>query len=128
MPVLEKKLAGATLLIIKVNSVTRKGNAAVIASSMKKWLTSKTLIEWLREKNIFSIFFSSSLHPELIKKSFALLDFLYQEGDLSERELQKMWHIATKKHEQFRVSIMRALIFMAARMKTKELKFLFQKL
>lgn len=131
MPVLEKKLTGANLLIMKVTSVSstaKSKRAAALAPSLKKWLTRETLIAWLREKKIFSIFFGTSLHPEVIKKSFVLLDFLYQEGDLSERELQKMWHIATKKHEQFRVSIMRALNFMAARMRPKELRFLFNKL
>ena len=39
-----------------------------------------------------------------------------------------MWHIATKKHEAFKVSIMRALIFMAGKMAPKELNFLFNKL
>ena len=125
MPILEKKLVGATLLIMKVVSVnsTNKDKPA-----NKKWLTQETLIEWLREKKIFSIFFGTSLHPEVIKKSFYLLDFLYRQGELTERELQKMWHIATKKHEAFKVSIMRALIFMASKMAPKELNFLFGKL
>lgn len=74
------------------------------------------------------MFFGTSLHPEVIKKSFFLLDFLYQHGELKERELHKMWHIATKKHEAFKVSVMRALNFMAARMAPKELNFLFNKL
>ena len=39
-----------------------------------------------------------------------------------------MWHIATKKHEAFKVSVLRALIFMASRMAPKELNFLFDKL
>lgn len=135
MPVLERKLAGATLLTMKVTSVaaSSKGNkagaiAANKSSALKKWLSEETLMEWLRNKKIFSVFFSTSLHPEVIKKAGPLLDFLYQQGELNERELQKMWHIATKKHEAFKVSIMRALIFMASRMAPKELTFLFNKL
>jgi hypothetical protein len=84
-------------------------------------MTEEILIEWLREKKIFSVFFGTSLHPEVIKKSFYLLDFLYRHGELTEKELNKMWHIATKKHEAFKVSIMRSLIFMASRMAPKEL-------
>ena len=83
MPVLEKKLAGATLLIMKVVSVTKKPGSA----GVKKWLTADILIDWLREKKIFSVFFGTSLHPEVIKKSFYLLDFLYQHGELTEKEL-----------------------------------------
>jgi len=133
MPVLEKKLQGATLLTLKVGSVAsatrhQQQPLSAMASGLKKWLTAETLIKWLREKQIFQVFFGTSLHPEVIKKSFALLDFLYQQGDLTERELSKMWLIATKKHEAFRVSIMRALIFLATRMAAKELTFLFGKL
>ena len=132
MPILEKKLMGATLLIMKVVQVNSNNKEKLASgkpkSAMKKWLTAESLIEWLRDNKIFSIFFGTSLHPEVIKKSFYLLDFLYQQGELTERELQKMWHIATKKHEAFKVSIMRALIFMAGRMAPKELNFLFNKL
>ena len=55
MPVLEKKLAGATLLISKVLSVN-KSPSTLKGSVLKKWLTEETLIEWLREKKIFSVF------------------------------------------------------------------------
>ena len=83
MPVLEKKLTGATLLIMKVVSVSAKKGGANQAKSqgddlkMKKWLTAEAMIEWLREKKIFGVFFGTSLHPEVIKKAFYLLDFLY---------------------------------------------------
>ena len=97
-------------------------------TSVTNWMTEEILIEWLREKKIFNVFFGTSLHPEVIKKSFYLLDFLYRHGELTENELNKMWHIATKKHEAFKVSIMRSLIFMASRMAPKELQFLFTKL
>ena len=127
MPVLEKKLAGATLLTQKVLSIG-KSPSNLRGAVTRKWLTAETLIDWLREKKIFSVFFGTSLHPEVIKKSFHLLEFLYKHGELTERELQKMWHIATKKHEAFKLSIMRALIFMASRMAPQELNFLFGKL
>ena len=95
MPVLEKKLAGANILIMKVASVNGGKNQKPAAGyqtkttgvSSKKWLTQETLMEWLRKKQIFTVFFGTSLHPEVIKKSTILLDFLYQQGELTEREL-----------------------------------------
>ena len=38
---------------------------------------------WLDKVNIFDVFFGGSLHPEVIKKSYYLLEFLYQQGRIA---------------------------------------------
>ena len=40
------------------------------------------LIEWIDKNGIFNIIFGESLHPEVIKKSYFLLEFLYKNGKI----------------------------------------------
>jgi len=68
------------------------------------------------------------MHSEVIKKSYYLLEFMYNQGKLGSKELGKMWHVATKKHEAFKAAIFKALTFLASKMAPKELEFLFEKL
>jgi len=49
---------------------------------VKKWLNAERLLEWLEKHKIFDIVFGDSLHSEVIKKSYTLLDFLYKNGRL----------------------------------------------
>ena len=129
MPVHSKKLLGGTLLIQKVTSVTPKAGDVKSWRPSVKWLNSETLLSWLIEQQIFSIFFGASLNAEVIKKSYYLLDFLYKNDQIQEKELNKMWMVATKKHEAFKASIFSALQFIVMRgMKPKELNFLYEKL
>jgi hypothetical protein len=75
------------------------------------------------------VFFGPSLNPEVIKKSFYLLEFLYKHDQIQQKELEKMWHVATKKHEAYKASIFQTLTFIVSRdMKPKDLNFLFGKL
>jgi hypothetical protein len=99
LPVLERKLTGACLLVMKVL------NPSCVPS----------LIEWCDRLQIFEVFFTKTLHAELIKKSFYLLEFLHTHQRLQENELLKMWKIATKKHEAFRQAIFKALTFLAGK-------------
>ncbi len=96
LPVLEKKLTGATMIIMKV----------------LKPADSQVLAEWCDQVHIFALFFTRSLHAELIKKSFYLLEYLHKNGRLQEPELAQMWHVATKKHEAFRHAALKALSFL----------------
>jgi hypothetical protein len=40
------------------------------------------LIEWMDKNGIFNTIFGESLHPEVIKKSYFLLEFLYKNGKI----------------------------------------------
>lgn len=71
--------------------------------------------------------FGASLHSEVIKKSYTLLDYLYSNGRLGRREFEKMWDCATKKHEAYKVAIFKALTFLATRATFEDLKFLLAK-
>lgn len=90
-------MTGATLLVMKVL------NPTCVSS----------LVEWCDKVAILEVFFTKSLHAELIKKSFYLLEFLHKHARLQEPELLAMWHAATKKHEAFRPAIFKALTYLA---------------
>ena len=72
-------MVGGILLIQKVTAVRNKQWAPGM-----NWLTSERLLEWLDQVHIFEMFFGGSLHPEVIKKSFYLLEFLYKHDRLKE--------------------------------------------
>jgi hypothetical protein len=86
------------------------------------------MLEWLENHKIFDLVFGDSLHSEVIKKSYILLDYLYSNGKIERREFDKMWECATKKHEAYKVAILKALAFLASKSKIEDLKYLFLKL
>lgn len=71
--------------------------------------------------------FGESLHPEVIKKSKDLLEFLYLNGRIGEEQLNMMWQCAMQKHEVYRVAILKALIFLASIVRSQELRFIYEK-
>ena len=64
----------------------------------------------------------------MIKKSYTLLDFLYKNGRLQTKQFDKMWECATKKHEAYKVGILKALTFLATIAKIEDLQYLFGKM
>lgn len=68
---LDRKLSGTALLVMKVL------NPGCVQS----------LVDWCDKVQIFDIFFAKTLHAELIKKSFYLLEFLHKHMKLKEAEL-----------------------------------------
>ena len=81
----------------------------------------------MEKENFFDIIFGESVHPEVIKKSFPLLDFLYTNNKLGVPEFEIMWHIATKKHETFKVAIIKALTHLATKTIPEHTELLFHK-
>jgi len=71
--------------------------------------------------------FGESLHPEVIKKSKELLEFLYQNDRIGEEQLNLMWDCAMQKHEVYKVAILKALIFLASIVRSQELQIIFEK-
>jgi hypothetical protein len=71
--------------------------------------------------------FGDSLHSEVIKKSYTFLEYLYFNGRIKIREFDKMWECATKKHEAYKVAILKALTFLATKASIEDLKYLFAK-
>lgn len=49
---------------------------------LRKWLTTEKLKEWMEKEKMFNIIFGESLHSEVIKKSYQILEFLYRVGDI----------------------------------------------
>ncbi|CDW85633.1 ubiquitin carboxyl-terminal hydrolase family protein [Stylonychia lemnae] len=135
MPVLEKKLIGHTILINKIFQVKNQQapSTGTQANGMnlnlnQRWLTPEKLIEWMDEQKIFDLVFGDSLHSEVIKKSYSLLQFLYQNNRIRQKELDKMWDCATKKHEAYKVAIMKAFAFLATKASLQDLQYIFNKL
>lgn len=77
---------------------------------------------------IFDLVFGDSLHSEVIKKSYALLNFLYQNNRIKKREIDKIWDCATKKHEAYKVAILKALSFLSKKASLADLNYIFEKL
>ena len=85
------------------------------------------MLEWLEGNSIFELVFGYSLHSEVIKKSYTMVDFLYTNGKITKREIDKMWECATKKHEAYKVAILKALAFLATKASVDDLAYLFNK-
>lgn len=94
----------------------------------KKWLNAEIMLEWLEGNRIFELVFGDSLHSEVIKKSYTLLDFLYTRGKLGKKEIDKMWECATKKHEAYKVAILKSLAYLATKCTVNDLIYLYNKL
>jgi hypothetical protein len=58
------------------------------------------------------VFFNKSLHPEVVSKTPYILAFLHRNGRFGIRELEKMWHVATKKHDAFKKSVIDVLKYL----------------
>lgn len=80
------------------------------------------------KERIFELIFGDSLHSEVIKKSYQLLHFLYSNQRIQEKEIDIMWDCATKKHEAYKVAIIKALTFLSHKFSIEHLAYLFQKL
>ena len=81
------------------------------------------------DKNqIFNMMFGESFHPEVIKKSYYLIEFLYNNDRIGEEQINMMWDFAMQKHEVYKVAIMKALINLAQKVKCNELSIMFQKI
>ena len=52
------------------------------ALTPKRWLNKERLLEWFDSHKIFDLIFGDSLHSECIKKSYTILEFLYQNGKI----------------------------------------------
>lgn len=77
------------------------------------------------KERIFELIFGESLHSEVIKKSYNLLQFLYQNDRIQKKEIDIMWDCATKKHEAYKVAIIKALSNLSQKFSIDHLAYLF---
>lgn len=77
------------------------------------------------QNQIFNMIFGESLHPEVIKKSYFLLEFLYDNDRVGVDQINMMWDCAIQKHEVYRVAILKAFIFLGSKVKCKELRLIY---
>jgi hypothetical protein len=56
-------------------------------------------LQWIEDHNIFNMLFGDNLHPEIIKRSREMLEFLYQNKKLTRTHLETLWDCATRTHE-----------------------------
>jgi hypothetical protein len=80
------------------------------------------------DNRIFNMMFGESCHPEVIKKSYFLLEFLYNNDRIGEEQISMMWDCATKKHEAYKIAILRALMFLGSKVRSKELQLMVSKI
>ena len=77
---------------------------------------------------MFQIIFGESLHVEVLKKSYFLLEFLHDCKAIGEKEIGLMWECASEKHEAYRVAILKAMNHIAARADSKGMRHIFERL
>lgn len=82
----------------------------------------------MEEENIFFMIFGESLHSEVIKKSYSILDFLYKNEKIQNKEFDIIWDCAIKKHEAYKVAILKALGFLGQKCSLDHLRYLFYKI
>lgn len=91
VPVLEKRLIGHQILTSQIYKVRLSGkqsqslrqgalNGNMDGLLNKKWLTTELLLAWFDQHRVFDIVFGDSLHSEVIKKSYQMLEFMYING------------------------------------------------
>lgn len=76
---------------------------------------------------IFDLIFGESLHSEVIKKSYSLINFLYNNGKIKEREIDIIWDCATKKHEAYKAAILKALTNLVMKVSLTHTNYIFNK-
>ena len=91
----------------------------------KRWLNSERLTEWMEKVNIFELVFGESLHSEVIKKSYTLINFLYKNGKIKEKEIDIIWDCATKKHEAYKSAILKALTNLTMKVSLEHVNYIF---
>jgi hypothetical protein len=110
MPILEKKFIGHAILGQKItqvkaapthaqqdqaaqasqtndkyrNTYQGQNHISTLYQLRQRWLTKEILIEWMDKNQIFNMMFGESLHPEVIKNSYFLLEFLYHNDRVGE--------------------------------------------
>lgn len=93
-----------------------------------KHLTQELLAEWLVKHQVFELIFNEALHVEVLRKSYFILDFLFDAGAIGEKEVALMWETAQEKHETFRVAILKAMTHLADRGDAGLLRMVFERL
>lgn len=107
---LEKRIYGMQQLCDKIQE------AANYDHYNDEWLTSINLGRFLRRSNVFQDIFS---HNELIKRSFPLLRFLYQQGQFE--DVVALLKMVEGKHEASANAIYRLLNDLAEILTPKDL-------
>jgi hypothetical protein len=93
-----------------------------------KHLTEELLADWLVEHQVFELIFNEALHVEVLRKSYFILDFLFDAGRIGEEQIGLMWETAQEKHETFRVAILKAMTHLAGRGDAGLLRMIFERL
>ena len=57
------------------------------------------MVNWIEEINVFDLIFGKYCHPELLKRSQSLLEFLYKNKHLSRERIDKVFELAIDQHE-----------------------------
>ena len=111
---MEKRIYGLQQLCEKINDASSNDNFPD-----PEWLSSKNLGQFLRTNNVFQDVFS---HNELIKRSFPLLRFLYQQGQFD--DIVSLLKMVEGKHEASANMIYKVLNDLAEIVNPKDISIL----
>lgn len=64
-----------------------------------RWLTIKTLVEWIRQSAILQHLFGDSTHPQLLKNCGKVMRFLAQHEGLDVSDVQLIWKCGSSSYE-----------------------------
>ena len=131
-PYLERRIHGLMDIIEIIDTSKLKEDELTryhyIYYPHQSWLSSARLIEWLQAHNLLDIIFGEKSHPELVKRSGALLKLLYRKDMFTRTDLDAVWAAAFGKHETERNVIMTLFAEIVPTLKTQDIQHFFTKI
>eukprot|EP01117_Protostelium_nocturnum_P007975 TRINITY_DN2842_c0_g2_i10.p1 TRINITY_DN2842_c0_g2~~TRINITY_DN2842_c0_g2_i10.p1 ORF type:complete len:2789 (-),score=856.42 TRINITY_DN2842_c0_g2_i10:989-9238(-) len=119
--VLKKRLGGLADLYSILSECTKSH------SSDPERFRSRTALKWMRENKILEYIFVTSVHAEILKKSFELSHLLAYNQFFEEKDIDMIWNAMSGKHESIRQLICQVLTHASQGFEPQLLEFLFSK-
>ncbi|KAJ5078510.1 ubiquitin carboxyl-terminal hydrolase 34 [Anaeramoeba ignava] len=64
-----------------------------------EWLNTENLIDWIEEEKIVDLLINERMHPEILKRSGSIFEFLAKYDKLTMNQFEKIWSYADGSHK-----------------------------
>ena len=91
------------------------------------WITYDYLISWISKNGIKEMIFINSVHPELIRRSYNIINMLAKEEKLDNEYLEIIWNNTRTSHEETVRATLELIQKVAENLNMKWLQFIFKK-
>jgi hypothetical protein len=71
--------------------------------------------------------FGDSAHPEIVKRSFPLLNFLYQNDRLGKERMNRVLYLAIGKHESMKINVYKIIKDLVESLRLEDLEYILDK-